>query len=78
MSESAYNSQFTESKLHPVTGVFCGIISNHLITIGSGGTALLTSNDPSGFVYMAVINLFSFCIIPTIKYILLCLNGSIP
>ncbi len=37
----AYNSQFAESKLDRVTGGFCGIILNRLITAGSGGTAPL-------------------------------------
>ncbi len=37
----AYNSQFAESKLDRVTGGFCGILLNHLITAGSGGTAPL-------------------------------------
>ncbi len=39
---SAYNSQFAESKLDRVTGGFCGILLNRLITTGSGGTAPLT------------------------------------
>ncbi len=38
----AYNSQFAESKLDRVTGGFCGILLNRLITAGSGGTAPLT------------------------------------
>ena len=37
----AYNSQFAESKLDWVTGGFCGILLNHLITAGFGGTAPL-------------------------------------
>ncbi len=37
----AYNSQFAESKLDRVTGGFCGILLNRLITAGSGGTAPL-------------------------------------
>ncbi len=40
----AYNSQFAESKLDRVTGGFCGILLNRLITAGSGGTAPLTLN----------------------------------
>ncbi len=31
---SVYNSQFTESKLDRVTGGFCGILLNYLITTG--------------------------------------------
>ncbi len=37
----AYNSQFAESKLDRLTGGFCGILLNCLITAGSGGTAPL-------------------------------------
>ncbi len=40
MRESPYNS---ESKLDRVTGGFCGILLNRLITAGSGGTAPLKS-----------------------------------
>ncbi len=40
----AYNSQFAESKLDRVTGRFCGILLNRLITAGSGGTAPLRIN----------------------------------
>ncbi len=39
----AYNSQFAESKLDRVTGGFCGILLNRLITAGSGSTAPLMS-----------------------------------
>ncbi len=39
----AYNSLFAESKLDRVTGGFCGILLNHLITAGSGGTDTLSS-----------------------------------
>ncbi len=39
----AYNSQFAESKLDRVTGGFCGILLNRLITAGSCGTAPLTA-----------------------------------
>ena len=42
MRRVAYNSQFApESKLDRVKGGFCGILLNHLITSGSGGTAPL-------------------------------------
>ncbi len=37
-----YNSQFAESKLDRVTGGFCGILLNRLITAGPGGTAPLS------------------------------------
>ncbi len=40
----AYNSQFAESKLDRVTGGFCGILLNRLITAGSGGTAPLSKH----------------------------------
>ncbi len=45
--------QFAESKLDRVTGGFCGILLNRLITAGSGGTAKeaqldkMTRNNPS-------------------------------
>ncbi len=45
MRESAYNSQFAESKWDRVTGGFCGILLNRLITAGSGGTAPLIDLD---------------------------------
>ncbi len=38
---SQFDSQFAESKLDRVTGGFCGILLNRLITAGSGGTAPL-------------------------------------
>ncbi len=41
MCASAYKGQFAESKLDRVTGRFCRILTNHLITAGSGGTAPL-------------------------------------
>ncbi len=62
----AYNSQFAESKLDRVTGGFCGILLNRLITAGSGGTAPLRMEIIShlvrfsGSIYFLIIELLCY------------------